>query len=113
MRRAHRAARRAPPRGHDAGRPDRRAGACTVQRADALVIAERHARNYAVNWRLAGDDREEARELGEEAIALLAAHRLLDDDGAALRPRPAICRYASATPSEPRRQASPAQEALL
>jgi uncharacterized protein (TIGR02678 family) len=89
-----------------------RAGEDTVQRADVLAAAERHVSRYAVNWRLAANDAAAARELGEEAIALLAAHRLLVDDGAALRPRPAICRYGGAAPSEARSEIEPAQETL-
>jgi uncharacterized protein (TIGR02678 family) len=90
-----------------------RAGEETVPRSELLVLAERHARTYAANWRLAEDDCAAARELGEEAIALLAGHRLLADDGTALRPRPAICRFGHARPREHRDDANPLQETLL
>ncbi len=86
-----------------------RAGEETVMRADLLAVAERHARTYAANWRLADDDR--GAELGEEAIELLVGHRLLIDEGAALRPTPAVCRFGHAGPRQ--QPAPPRQEKLL
>lgn len=83
-------------------------GELTAPRADVLGVAERHARTYAANWRLDGE-RAAALELGEDAIALLAGHRLLADEGAVLRPRPAICRFGHARPQAPRHT----QESLL
>jgi uncharacterized protein (TIGR02678 family) len=83
-----------------------RSGHDSVQRADVHALVQRHVERYAVNWRLTSDDHAAARELGEEAIALLAAHRLLADDGAVLRPRPAICRYGGDRPGGAHRQES-------
>jgi hypothetical protein len=63
-------------------------------RADLLAAGERLCRAYAANWRLPVGDRDAALAACEESLALLTAHGFVADDGAALRIRPAVCRFA-------------------
>jgi uncharacterized protein (TIGR02678 family) len=73
----------------------------TVLRAEILTDGERLCSAYAANWRLPEGDRDAALAACEESLSLLVGHGFIVDDGAALRIRPAVCRFAHVRAPDP------------